>query len=73
MCGASQWVNGSYVTNFDSTAAFGSDQRLILGNIRGGETFAAMEIYTCITEGVPGHIKEEIMKALCCEYNIDSS
>ena len=29
-------VNGSYVTNFDSTASFGSDQRLTVGNIHDG-------------------------------------
>ena len=64
------WVNGAYVTNFDSTASFGSDQRLTRGNIidGGGVPFfgniAAMEIYTGITEGVPRPIKEEIMKAL---------
>ena len=54
---------------------------LTLGNIRdGGDvpflgTIAAMEIYTGITEGVPGPKKEEIMKALCRDYkvNIDSS
>ena len=27
------WVNGAYVSNFDSTASFGSDQQLTLGNI----------------------------------------
>ena len=30
-----------------------------------------MEIYTGITEGVPGPIKEEIMKALCRDYGVD--
>ena len=30
------WVNGAYVSNFDSTASFGSDQRLTLGNIIDG-------------------------------------
>ena len=70
---SSLWVNISYVTNFDSTTSFGSDQRLTLGNIRdGGDvpflgTIAAMEIYTGITEGMPGPIKEEIMKTLCRE------
>ena len=64
---SSLWVNGSYVTNFDSTVSSGSNQRLTLGNIRDrGDvpflgTIAAMEIYTGITEGVPGPIKEEIM------------
>ena len=24
-----------------------------------------------ITEGVPGHIKKEIMKALCRDYGVD--
>ena len=70
-------VNGSYATNFDSTASFGSDQRLTLGNIcDGGDipflgTIAAMEIYKGITEGMPGPIKEEIMKALCRDYKVD--
>ena len=74
---SSLWVNGSYVTNFDSTASFGSDQRLTLGNIiDGGDlpflgTNAAMEIYTGITEGVPDPIKEETIKALCREYKVD--
>ena len=60
---SSLWVNGSYVTNFDSTTSFGSDKRLTVGNIRdGGDvpflgTIAAMEIYTGITEGVSGPIK----------------
>ena len=45
------WVNGAYVSNFDSTALFGSDQRLTLENIG---TIAALEIYTGIIEGVPG-------------------
>ena len=64
------WVNGAYVSNFDSTASFGSDQKLTLGNIiDGGDapflgTIAAMEIYVGITEGVPVPIKKEIMKAL---------
>ena len=30
-----------------------------------------MEIYTGITEGVPGSIKEEIVKALCRDYKVD--
>ena len=70
---SSLWVDGSYVTNFNSTASSGSDQRITLGNIRdGGDipflgTNAAMEIYVGITEGVPDPIKEEIMKTLCCE------
>ena len=65
---SSLWVNGSYVTNFDSTASSGSDQRITLGNIRdGGDipflgTMAALKIETGITEGVPGPIKVEIMK-----------
>ena len=48
-----------------------SDQRVTLGNIidGGGVPFlgaiAAMEIYAGITEGVPGPIKKEVMKALC--------
>ena len=48
------WVNGAYASNFDSTASFGSDQRLTLGNIidGGGVPFlgaiAAMEIYIYI-------------------------
>ena len=60
---SSLWFNGSYVTNFDSTVSSGSNQRVTLGNIRdGGDvpflgTIAAMEIYTGISEGVPGHIK----------------
>ena len=70
-------VNGAYVSNFDSTASFGSDQRLTLGNIIDeGDvpflgTIAAMEIYAGITEGVPGHMKKEIMKALCRDYCVD--
>ena len=61
-------VNGSYVSNFDSTASFGSDQKLTLGNIiDGGDvtflgTIGAMEIYAGITERVPGPLKKEIMK-----------
>ena len=53
---------------FESTASFGSDQRLILGNIiEGGDVpflgaIAAMEIYVGITEGGPGPIKKEVMK-----------
>ena len=72
---SSLWVNGFYVTNFDSTASSRSNRRITLGNIRDGGTIAAMEIYTGITEGVPGPIKEEIMKALCrdCKVDIDSS
>ena len=74
---SSLWVNGSYVTNFNSTASSGSDQRVTLGYIcDGGDTqflgtIAAMEIYVGITEGVPGPIKEEIMKMLCPEYKVD--
>ena len=74
---SSLWVNGSYVTNFNSTASSSSDQRITLGNIRDGgdiqflRTIAAMEIYTGMTEGVPGPIKEEIMKTLCCYYKVD--
>ena len=58
------WVNGAYVSNFDSTASFGSDQQLTLGNIiDGGDlpfpgTIAAMEIHVGITEVVPGPIKK---------------
>ena len=33
---SSLWVNGSYVTNFNSTASSGSDQRITLENIRDG-------------------------------------
>ena len=71
------WVNGAYVSNFDSTASFGSDQRLTLGNIIDGGnvpflgTIAATEIYAGITEGMPGPIKKEIMKSLCRDYNVD--
>ena len=71
------WVNGAYVSNFDQTASFGSDQKLTLGNIiDGGDvpflgTIAAMEIYAGITVGVTGHIKKEIMKALCCDDCVD--
>ena len=67
------WVNGAYVSNFVSTASFGSDQRLTLGNIIDGGnvpflgTIAAMEI----TEGVPGPLKNEIMKPLCRDYGVD--
>ena len=62
--------NGAYVSSFDSTASFGSDQKLTLGSIiDGGDvpflgTIAAMETYIGITEGVPDHIKKEIMKAM---------
>ena len=62
---SSIWVNGSYITNFDSTVSSGSNQRLALENIRD-----AMEIYTGITEGVPGTIMEEIMQALCRDYKV---
>ena len=58
------WANGAYVSNFDSTASFRSDQKVTLGNvIDGGDvpflgTIAAMEIiYIGITEGVPGPVK----------------
>ena len=73
----SLWVNGSYVTNFNSSASSASDQRVTLGNIRdGGDipflgTIAAMEIYVGITEGVAGPIKEEIMKTLCRDDKVD--
>ena len=49
---SSLWVHGSYVTNFDSAASSGSDQRLTLGNIRDGGDVPflgntiGMEIYT---------------------------
>ena len=71
------WVIEVYVSNFDSTAAFGSDQKLILGNIIAGGyvpflgTIAAMETYIDITEGVPGPVKKEIMKSLCRDYGVD--
>ena len=71
------WVNGSYVTNFNSTASSGSDQRVTVGNVRdGGDipflgTIAAMEIYAGITEEVPGLIKEDIMKTLCRDHKVD--
>ena len=77
---SSLWVNGFYVTNVNSTAPSGSDQRVTHGNIRdGGDipflhhcyTIAAMEIYVGIIEGVPGPIKEEIMKTLCSDYRVD--
>ena len=74
---SSLWVNRSYVTNFDTTASFGSNQRLTLGNIRdGGDvpflgTIDAMEIYTGISEGGPSPIKEDTMIALCRDYNVD--
>ena len=74
---SSLWVNGSYVTNFNSTASSVSDQKITLGNIRNGGdipflgTIAAMEIYVGITKGVPGPIKEEIMKTLCRDYKVD--
>ena len=29
-----------------------------------------MEIYVGVTEGVPGPIKKEIMKALCRDYGV---
>ena len=66
-------VNGSYVTNFDSTVSSGSDKSLTLGNIRDGGgvpflgTIAA--IYAGITGGVLGPIKEE-MKTLCRDYKV---
>ena len=59
------WVSGAYVTNFDSTASFGSDLRLPLGNIiDGGDVpylgvIAAMEIYVGIMEGVPGPLNKD--------------
>ena len=71
------WVNGAHVSNFDSTASFGTDQRITLGIITdGGDlpflgTIAAMEIYIGITEGVSGPVKREIMKALCRDYGVD--
>ena len=74
---SSLWVNGSDVTNFDSTASFGTAQRITLGNIRDGgdvqflRTIAAMDIYTGITEGAPGPIKQEIMKVLRRDYKVD--
>ena len=70
-------LSGLYC-NFDSTASFGSDQKLTLRNniIDGGDVpflgaIAAMEIYVGITSGVPGPIKEEVMKALCRDYKVD--
>ena len=71
------WVNGAYVSNFDSTASFGSERKLTLGNIiDGGDapflgTITAVEIYFGITEGVPGPVKKEIMKAPCRDYGVD--
>ena len=71
------WVNGDYVSNFDSSSSFGSDQRITVGNIiDGGDlpflgTIVAMEIYIGITEGVPGRVKEEIMEALCRDNGVD--
>ena len=68
---SSLWVNGSYVTNFDSTASSGSDKRLTLGNIRdGGDVpflgdIAAMEIYSCITQGVPACLPAFFIFFLC--------
>ena len=65
------------VSYFDSTALFGSYQRLTLGNIIDGwdvpflGTVAAMEIYIGITKGVPGPVKKEIMKSLCRDYRVD--
>ena len=70
------WVNGAYVSNFDSIASFGSDQKLTLGNIIDGGyvpflgAIATMEIYAGITEGAPGPIKKEIMKARCRDYGV---
>ena len=67
----------SFMTYY-STASFGSDQKLTLGNIIDGGyvpflgTIAAMEIYIGITEGVPGPIKKEIMKARCREHGVDT-
>ena len=74
---SSLWVNGSYATNFNSTALSGSDQRVTLENIRDcGDipflgTIAAMEIYMGITKGVPGPIKKEIMNTLCRDYKVE--
>ena len=71
------WVNGAYVFNFDSTASFGSDQKLTLGNINDeGDvaclgTIAAMEIYIGIPEVVPGTVNKEIMKTLCRDYGVE--
>ena len=57
---SSLWVNRSYVTNFNSTASSGSDQRITLrdrGDILFLGTVTAVEIYAGITEGLPGPIK----------------
>ena len=50
------WVNGAYVSNFDSTASFVSDQKLTLGNIIDGDVpflgaITAMEIYAVSRKG----------------------
>ena len=69
------WVNGAYVPNFYSTASFGSDRKLTLGNIIDGGDVpllgAIAGIYVGITEGMPGPIKKEVMKALCRDYSVD--
>ena len=73
----SSQVNGSYVTNFNSTALSGSDQRITFGNVcdEGDipflRTIAAKEIYAVSPKGVHGPIKEEIMKMLCRYYKVD--
>ena len=74
-------VNGSYVTNFDSTASSGSDNRITFGDIRDGGDIPFLGNlcgyhhgileFRGITEGVPGPIKEEIMKTLCRDYKMD--
>ena len=58
---SSLWVDGSDVTNFNSTASSGSDQRITLGNIRDG---GDIPFLGTITKGVRGPIKEEMMKTL---------
>ena len=47
---SSLWVNGSHVTNSNSTASSVSDQRITLGNVR-ERGDSEMEIYAGITEG----------------------
>ena len=70
------WVSGALLSNFDSTASFGSDQQLTLGILLMEEMYHSWGLLQQwksmrVTEVVSGPIKKEIMKALCHDYWVD--
>ena len=65
------WFNGSYVTNFNSTASSGSDQRITRGNVRDGGDIQLLQYGNLRGYHRRGAIKEKIMKALCRDYKVD--